>query len=116
MDFLLASDTTAPQTPLFQDQNDAHRAGLPTPPPMTETQTPALDEDLPHHELVLKHKELQAINGSLWSQIVTLQAQNDHWVQVYNYIEKGLDVKVKEMNALVQENQQLKVLPLDISI
>ena len=98
-----------PENPAQPDKTDASHAGLPTPPPLTEAPPPPLDENMPHDELVAKCKELQASNVSLWSQVLSLQSQNDYWVQVYDYIEKGLAVKVKEMDVLVQENQQLKV-------
>jgi hypothetical protein len=112
MDPFLPSSMTIPeQNTTHTGNTHATPAGLPTPPPLTEPPPPPLDENIPHDQLVSKYKELQASNASLWSQIVSLQAQNENWVQVYEYIEKGLAVKVKEMNDLVRENQQLKVSP-----
>src|SRR5271170_1645844 len=109
MDSFLPSGMTIPEHTTRLDKNHATPAGLPTPPPLTELLLPPLDETISHNELVSKYKELQASNASLWSQIVSVQAQNNYWVQVYDYVEKGLDLKVKEMDALVQENQELKV-------
>ena len=109
MDPLLVAGITIPENTAFLAHGNASAAGLLTPPPLTDAQASPLDENIPHPELISKYKELQALNTSLWSQIVDLQAQNNYWVQIYDYIEKGLAVKVKEMNTLVLENQQLKV-------
>jgi hypothetical protein len=109
--FVPSSMTIPEQPTTHNDNTHATPPGLPTPPPLTEPPPPPLDENIPHDQLVSKYKELQASNASLWSQIVSLQAQNNNWVQVYEYVEKGLAIKVKEMNDLVRENQQLKVSP-----
>ena|SRR5277367_4308273 len=110
MDSFLPSVVPAHATQL--DNTQATLAGLLTPPSLTEAQPAYLDQNIPHDQLVSKYKELQASNASLWTQVVNLQAQNNYWVRVYDYIEKGLAVKVQEMDALVQENKQLKVDPI----
>lgn len=101
MDGTAQSETV---TPTVSNSNSQPPSQTPTP-----STNPQDKERIPYDDLLSKYAALESANTALQSTIVTVQSQNKYWTTLYTQVEKGLTIKMTEMNALRQENQQLKV-------
>lgn len=54
---------------------------------------------------------LQSAHNILQKQVVNLQTKNEQWIKLFKQVEKGMSIKLAELDSLTKENRNLKVLP-----
>jgi hypothetical protein len=95
-----------------EDHVNSDPVGLLTPPiSVTQTRPAAEENRIPYEELLSKHNDLQTLYANLLSEVTKLRSQNEYWMKLYTYVEKGIGIKLAETNKLRKENEQLKVWP-----
>jgi hypothetical protein len=68
-------------------------------------------DNLSYEELLSDHNTLKTSHRNLLLEKVEMQAKIDYWTRIYTYVEKGVAIKIVEMNTVKQENKELKVCP-----
>lgn len=93
----------------FDNTSNTAEIDLPTPTSSTSPQPLDNAENLPYDQLLLEYHSLQSSNKTLHLNLATQEAQNAYWMRVFTYVEKGLALKIAELDTLKGENQQFKV-------
>jgi hypothetical protein len=57
---------------------------------------------------------LQSAHNILQKQVVNLQTKNEQWIKLFKQVEKGMSIKLAELDSLTKENRNLKVLPFSM--
>jgi hypothetical protein len=92
------------ESPSSQDMSN-----LATPPDLDFFQFDTAAEEFYSYE-VLKEK-YSALEGSFnasMKDVATLQERNRHFLKVLKYVDKGMGVKLRELEQLKKDNQYLK--------
>ena len=78
--------------------------------PSIDLTTPSADGHITYEDLLTKYSTLQWAHNTLQADVRKLNAQNEHWIKVFTHVEKGMSIKLHELDTVKLENSDLKVL------
>ena len=68
--------------------------------------------DLNYEDLLSNHIALQSSHNILQKEVCNLRIKNERWLQLFTQVEKGMSIKLAELDTLVIENHDIKVLTI----